>query len=100
TGSRETYLCFKDWPELRKGALRPDYVLYDLKSRYPLLGPRKMKEIHDWMTASRDYRLIYSKDGYFLYERADQWRPARRTASPTPSSITPAAMATMMTRRL
>jgi hypothetical protein len=29
-----------------------------------------MKEIHEWMLTNRQYRLVYSKDGYFLYTRA------------------------------
>jgi Predicted membrane protein (DUF2079) len=70
TGAHETYLFFQDESRFRTGELRPDYVFYDLKSRYPLLGPQRMKQIHEWMVTNREYALIYSKDGYFLYERA------------------------------
>jgi len=70
TGAHETYLFFQDESAFRAGVLRPDYVFYDLKSRYPLLGPQRMRQIHEWMVTNRAYRLTYSKDGYFLYERA------------------------------
>jgi hypothetical protein len=67
--AHETYLFFKDGKDFESGKLQPDYVLYDLKSRYPLLGPQRMEEIHEWMLANRQYLLVYSKDGYFLYRR-------------------------------
>ncbi|HXB56238.1 MAG TPA: DUF2079 domain-containing protein [Vicinamibacteria bacterium] len=67
--AHETYLFFRDGKDFESGKLQPDYVLYDLKSRYPLLGPRRMEEIHDWMLTNRQYLLVYSKDGYFLYRR-------------------------------
>jgi hypothetical protein len=67
--SHPTYLFFKDGDDFQSGGLQPDYVLYDLKSRYPLLGPRRMEEIHEWMLTHPLYRLVYSKDGYFLYQR-------------------------------
>jgi len=70
TGAHDTYLFFQDESAFRAGVLRPDYVFYDLKSRYPLLGPQRMRQIHEWMVTNRQYRLTYSKDGYFLYERA------------------------------
>ena len=67
--AHQTYLFFKDGDDFQSGKLEPDYVLYDLKSRFPLLGPRRMEEIHEWMLTNRQYVLVYSKDGYFLYQR-------------------------------
>jgi hypothetical protein len=46
-----------------------------------------MRQVHEWRVTNPDYRLIYSKDGYLLYERADSRNPGDRSsgASPTES---------------
>ena len=64
-----TYGFHRDWARLRDGTLRPDYVLYQLRARQPVIGPRRMRAMHEWMLANREYRLIYARDNYFLFER-------------------------------
>src|SRR5258708_1467808 len=64
----QTYGFHRDWPNLKEGTLRPDYVLYHLKPLQPAIGPRRMRAIHEWMLANRDYRLVYTRGEYYLFE--------------------------------
>ncbi len=64
-----TYGFHRDWQSMQAGTLRPDYVLYQLRPRQPAIGPRRMRAIHEWMLTNRDYRLVYSKAEYYLFER-------------------------------
>jgi hypothetical protein len=68
----QTYGFHRDWPALKAGTLRPDYVLYHLKPLQPAIGPRRMRAIHEWMLDNRDYRLVYSRAEYYLFERAGE----------------------------
>ena len=64
-----THGFHREWRALESGTLRPDYVLYHLKPRQPAIGPRRLRAIHEWMLTNRDYRLVYGKADYYLFER-------------------------------